>query len=75
MLSHIDDIDTLGQRDTGVGDHGGNLDRGPVGVIKEGVGQSGLPPSCSLFRSARLLDNGIREGRELEMVVETDKVC
>jgi hypothetical protein len=45
---HVDDVDILGQLDTGVGGDGRSLDGDPVGIVDKGVGQSGFPPSGSL---------------------------
>jgi hypothetical protein len=45
---HVDNVDILGQVDTGVGGDGRSFNGDPVGIVDEGVGQSGFPPSGSL---------------------------
>ena len=49
---HVDNVDILGQLDTGVGGDGRSFNGDPVGIVEEGVGHSRFPPrsSCTLGR-------------------------
>jgi len=49
---HVDNVDILGQLDTGVGGDGGSFNGDPVGIVEEGVGHSRFPPrsGCTLGR-------------------------
>jgi hypothetical protein len=45
---HVDDVDILGQLETGVGGDGRSLDGNNVRLVEEGVGLSWFPPASSL---------------------------
>lgn len=48
MALHVNNVNILGQLETGVGGDGRSLDSDVVGLVEEGVGLGRFPPRSSL---------------------------